>query len=183
MSRVGKKPIQIPNGVSIEKIEGGVAVKGPKGRLTGPLPESIDLSIEGSRVEFSRPDEKRETRAQHGLARALLANMVLGVVEPFVKELEIQGVGYRADTSGNTLNLQLGFSHPVAVPVPEGLKVSVERNVIIRIEGIDRESVGQFAANLRAIRPPEPYKGKGIRYAGEQIKRKVGKAATGSAGG
>ena len=109
--------------------------------------------------------------------------MVRGVVKPFVKELEIQGVGYRADVSGNTLNLQLGFSHPVAVPGPDGLAVSVDRNVIVRVEGIDRRQVGQFAADLRGIRPPEPYKGKGIRYAGEQVKRKVGKAATGSAAG
>ena len=183
MSRVGKQPIAIPDGVSVERIEGGVSVKGPKGRLTASLPDAIEMSIETGRVDFRRPDEKRDTRARHGLARALVANMVRGVVEPFVKELEIQGVGYRAEISGSTLNLQLGFSHPVAVPVPDGLGVSVNRNVIVRIEGIDRRQVGQFAADLRAIRPPEPYKGKGIRYVGEQVKRKVGKAATGSAAG
>jgi large subunit ribosomal protein L6 len=182
MSRVGKQPIAIPDGVSVERIEGGVSVTGPKGRLTGSLPDGIEISIEGGRVELRRPDEKRETRARHGLARSLVANMVKGVVEPFAKELEIQGVGYRADISGSTLNLQLGFSHPVAMPVPDGLKVSVDRNVLVRIEGIDREQVGQFAADLRAIRPPEPYKGKGIRYAGEHVRRKVGKAATGSTG-
>jgi len=183
MSRVGKQPIAIPDGVSVEKIEGGVSVKGPKGKLTASLPAAIEMSIEADRVDFRRPDEKKDTRARHGLARALVANMVRGVVKPFVKELEIQGVGYRADVSGNTLNLQLGFSHPVAVPVPDGLAVSVDRNVIVRVEGIDRRQVGQFAADLRGIRPPEPYKGKGIRYAGEQVKRKVGKAATGSAVG
>ena len=181
MSRVGKQPIAIPDGVSVERIEGGVRVKGPKGVLSAGLPDVIEVSIEADRVEFRRPDEKRDTRARHGLARALVANMVRGVVEPFVKELEIQGVGYRADLSRNTLNLQLGFSHPVVVPVPDGLKVSVDRNVIVRVEGVDRRQVGQFAADLRAIRPPEPYKGKGIRYAGEQVKRKVGKAATGAA--
>jgi len=116
----------------------------------------------------------------HGLARALVNNMVQGVVTPFVKELEIQGVGYRADVSGKNLNLNVGYSHPVAMPVPEGLKVSVDRNVIIKVEGIDRCQVGQFAADVRSVRPPEPYKGKGIRYQGEHIRRKVGKAATGA---
>lgn len=182
MSRVGRQPIPIPDGVTVERVEGGVRVKGPKGTLTEHLPESIEMTIEDGRISFERPDDKVETRAFHGLARALLANMVKGVVEPFARELEIQGVGYRADMSGNTLNLQLGFSHPVEVPVPDGLKVSVDRNVIVRVEGIDRCRVGQFAADLRAIRPPEPYKGKGIRYVGEQVKRKVGKAATGTTG-
>jgi large subunit ribosomal protein L6 len=183
MSRVGKQPISIPDGVSVERIAGGVNVKGPKGKLTASLPEAIEVSIEAGLVELRRPDEKKDTRARHGLARALVANMVRGVVEPFVKELEIQGVGYRADVSGNSLNLQLGFSHPVVIPIPDGLKVSVDRNVIVRVEGIDRRQVGHFAADLRAIRPPEPYKGKGIRYLGEQVKRKVGKAATGAAAG
>ena len=132
------------------------------------------------KLTFSRSDEKKETRARHGLARALVNNMVQGVVEPFVKELEIQGVGYRADVAGKNLNLNVGYSHPVVFPVPDGLKVSVDRNVIVKIEGIDRGQVGQFAADVRAVRPPEPYKGKGIRYLGEQIRRKVGKAATGS---
>ena len=183
MSRVGRRPIPIPNGVSVEAVAGGVRVKGPKGTLTEPLPPGIRMSVEGGRVSFARPDDETKTRSLHGLARALVANMVKGVVEPFVKELEIQGVGYRADVSGKQLNLQLGFSHPVAVPVPDGIKVSVDRNVVIRIEGIDRHQVGQFAADLRELRPPEPYKGKGIRYLGEHIRRKVGKAAAGSSGG
>ncbi|MDH3521723.1 MAG: 50S ribosomal protein L6 [Myxococcales bacterium] len=183
MSRVGKKPISVPAGVTVEKIEGGVRVKGPKGTLIEEIPEMIGMAVESGHVVFERPDEKKDTRAIHGLARALVANMVRGVVEPWVKELEIQGVGYRADMSGSVLNLQLGFSHPMEIPVPEGLKVSVDRNVLVRIEGIDRSRVGQFAADLRSIRPPEPYKGKGIRYVGERIKRKVGKAATGSGGG
>jgi large subunit ribosomal protein L6 len=182
MSRVGKRPIAVPSGVSIDKIEGGVRVKGPKGTLEGQIPEAIGLEIRDGQIVLQRPDEKKDSRSLHGLARALVANMVSGVVEPFVKELEIQGVGYRADVSGSKLTLLLGFSHPVEIPVPDGLKVSVERNVILKIEGIDRQQVGQFAADLRAIRPPEPYKGKGIRYVGEHLRRKVGKAATGSSG-
>jgi large subunit ribosomal protein L6 len=183
MSRIGRRPIPIPAGVSVEAVEGGIRVKGPKGTLTEGMPRGIRVAIEGGRVTFARPDDSVKTRALHGLARALVANMVKGVVEPFVQELEIQGVGYRADASGKQLNLQLGFSHPVAVPIPDGIKVSVDRNVVIRIEGIDRRQVGQFAANLRELRPPEPYKGKGIRYVGEHVRRKVGKAAAGTSGG
>jgi len=176
MSRVGKNPISLPNGVSVSRSGDDVQVKGPKGTLTTTIPSSIATEIEGGKVSFTRPDDKKDTRAQHGLARALVANLVQGVSEPFVKELEIQGVGYRADMAGKTLKLLLGFSHPVEVPVPDGLSVSVDRNVIVRIEGVDRAQVGQFAADLRAIRPPEPYKGKGVRYVGEQVRRKVGKA-------
>jgi large subunit ribosomal protein L6 len=183
MSRIGKRPIPVPQGVSVEKVEGGLRVKGPKGTLTEQLPEQIGFEVSDGEVVFTRPDEKKDNRALHGLARALVANMVNGVVEPWVKELEIQGVGYRADVSGNKLNLLLGFSHPVEIPVPDGLQVSVDRNVVIKIEGIDRQQVGQFAADLRALRPPEPYKGKGIRYLGEQVRRKVGKAAAGSGSG
>jgi large subunit ribosomal protein L6 len=157
-----------------------VRVKGPKGTLTERLPEAIGVEVQGSEVVFARGDDKKDSRALHGLARALVANMVKGVMQPFVRELEIQGVGFRAEMSGKTLNMTLGFSHPVQVAVPDGLKVSVDRNVIVRVEGIDRRQVGQFAADLRRIRPPEPYKGKGIRYLGEHVRRKVGKAATGS---
>ena len=180
MSRVGKMPIVIPSGVTVEQVEGGVRVKGPKGTLSEQLPEQIRLQIGDGRVVLERPDEKKQNRAMHGLARALVANMVKGVVEPFVKDLEIQGVGYRADVSGNKLNLQLGFSHPIEIPIPKGLSVSVDRNVIVKVEGISRQQVGQFAADLRSIRPPEPYKGKGIRYVGEHVRRKVGKAAAGA---
>ena len=151
-------------------------MKGPKGALSGTIPAIIETEIESGSIVFKRPDERKETRALHGLARALVANMVDGVSEPFVKELEIQGVGYRADMAGKTLKLLLGFSHPVEVDVPDGIWVSVDRNVIVKIEGIDRQKVGQFAADLRALRPPEPYKGKGIRYLNEQVRRKVGKA-------
>jgi large subunit ribosomal protein L6 len=176
MSRVGRKPIPIPSGVSVEPVDGGVRVKGPKGTLTERMPARVSVKVEGGKVSVARSDEDKTTRALHGLARALIQNMVRGVVEPFVKELEIQGVGYRADVSGKTLKLLLGFSHPVDLAIPEGLKIAVDKNVTIRIEGIDRRQVGQFAADLRRIRPPEPYKGKGIRYLGERVRRKVGKA-------
>ena len=182
MSRIGNKPVAIPSGVTVDKIDGGVRVKGPKGTLTEQLPESIAVEIEGGQVVFRRSEDSGPARALHGLVRALVANMVKGVVTPFAVELEIQGVGYRAETSGKKLTLLLGFSHPIELTVPEGLSVSIDRNVILKIEGIDRRRVGQFAANLRALRPPEPYKGKGIRYAGERVRRKVGKAAAGAAG-
>jgi large subunit ribosomal protein L6 len=177
VSRVGKNPIAIPDGVAVTHQGDEVHVKGPMGSLSERIPAEISIEIGDGSVSFKRPDDRKEMRALHGLARALVANMVHGVVQPFVKELEIQGVGYRADVTGNTLKLLLGFSHPVEVAVPDGLTVSVDRNVIVKIEGIDRQQVGQFAADIRAVRPPEPYKGKGVRYVGEQIRRKVGKAA------
>lgn len=176
MSRIGKRPIAIPDGVTVEQKEGAVHVKGPKGSLSERIPEGIRVEIGDGEVRFQRSDDRKQNRALHGLARALVANMVKGVTESFSKELEIQGVGYRADTDGKNLNLQVGFSHPVQLAIPEGLKVSVERAVAVRVEGISRQRVGQFAAEIRAIRPPEPYKGKGIRYVGEHVRRKVGKA-------
>ena len=183
MSRIGNKPISLPDGVSLEVVDEGVRVKGPKGTLVERLPASIEMQVEDKTVTFKRSDDSVESRSLHGLARALVANMVEGVVKPFAVELEIQGVGYRAEVSGSKLILLLGFSHPVEREVPEGLSVSVDRNVIVRIEGIDRRQVGQFAADLRVLRPPEPYKGKGIRYVNEQVRRKVGKAAAGSGSG
>jgi large subunit ribosomal protein L6 len=176
MSRIGKRPVAIPAGVSVETREGVVHVKGKKGALSLPLPPGIGAEVADGEVRLVRPDDARPTRALHGLARALVANMVTGVTEGFRRELEIEGVGFRADVQGRKLNLQLGFSHPIAMEVPEGLSVSVEANTRIRIEGIDKARVGQFAADVRAMRPPEPYKGKGVRYAGERIRRKVGKA-------
>ena len=176
MSRVGRKTISIPNGVTVETVDGGVRVKGPKGTLTERMPARVDVRIESGKVSVARSAEDKDTRALHGLARALIQNMVRGVVDPFVKELEIQGVGYRADVAGKTLKLLLGFSHPVELAIPDGLKVAVDKNVMVRVEGINRQQVGQFAADLRSIRPPEPYKGKGIRYVGERVRRKVGKA-------
>ena len=180
MSRVGKQPISLVDGVSVEQKGGEIHVKGPKGKLSAKIPSVIKMHVADGQVSFERPDERKPTRALHGLARALVANMVHGVVTPFVKTLEIQGVGYRADVSGKTLNLLLGFSHPVAIPIPEGLQVAVDRNVMITVTGIDRQQVGQFAADLRSLRPPEPYKGKGIRYENEHVRRKVGKAGAGA---
>jgi large subunit ribosomal protein L6 len=175
MSRVGKKPIAIPDGVTVTYREAEVHVKGPKGSLSRRIPERISVEIGDGSVSFTRPDDRKESRALHGLARSLVANMVQGVSQPFVKELEIQGVGYRADMTGTTLKILVGFSHPVEIEVPEGLTVSIDRNVIVKIEGIDRQKVGQFAADIRSVRPPEPYKGKGIRYVNEHVRRKVGK--------
>ncbi|MDP6979829.1 MAG: 50S ribosomal protein L6 [Myxococcota bacterium] len=176
MSRIGNAIITVPSGVEV-KINGAtISVKGPKGELSGTFPEIITSDLTDGVLKFSRPDESRETRALHGLVRALVNNMVVGVTDGFSKELEIQGVGYRADMKGKKLNLALGFSHPVEIDVPEGLKVSVDGTTNVKIEGIDKQLVGQFAADIRSIRPPEPYKGKGIRYAGEHVRRKVGKA-------
>jgi len=176
MSRVGKNPIAIPDGVAVSRQGDEIHVKGPKGNLSERIPNQISTEIGDGMVSFKRPDDRKDNRAAHGLARALVANMVQGVSKPFVKELEIQGVGYRADLTGKKLKLLLGFSHPVEIDVPDGLSVSVDRNVIMKIEGINRQQVGQFAADVRAIRPPEAYKGKGIRYVGEHVRRKVGKA-------
>jgi large subunit ribosomal protein L6 len=141
------------------------------------VPQGIEVEIESEQIRLSRRDEKKKTRALHGLARALVANMVTGVTEGFARELEVHGVGYRAEVLGKTLKLAVGFSHPVELAVPEGLSVSL-REGKVRIEGIDRQLVGEFAAKVRSVRPPEPYKGKGIRYAGERVRRKVGKAGT-----
>jgi large subunit ribosomal protein L6 len=176
MSRIGKRAIALPSGVEVQLAEGEIRVKGPKGQLRRPLPRGIEAELGEGQLRFKRPDDKKENRALHGLARALGANMVQGVSEGFTKSLEIEGVGYRADVQGQKLNLVVGFSHPVEMQVPDGLKVSMEGNTRINVEGIDKELVGQFAADVRAIRPPEPYKGKGIRYAGERVRRKVGKA-------
>jgi large subunit ribosomal protein L6 len=177
MSRIGKRPVAIPKGVTIERKGAEIHVKGPKGTLAESLPPSVNVAVEGEEITFKRSDDRTPTRAAHGLARALVANMVRGVTEGFVRELEIQGVGYRAEAAGQTLKLTLGFSHPISVKVPAGLKVSVAENKI-KIEGADKMLVGQFAANVRELRPPEPYKGKGVRYVGEHVRRKVGKAGT-----
>ncbi|MCP4039371.1 MAG: 50S ribosomal protein L6, partial [bacterium] len=150
-------------------------VKGPKGQLSGSFPAVIKAELADGEVKFTRPDDSRQNRSLHGLVRALVNNMVTGVTAGFSKQLEIQGVGYRADMKGKKLALALGFSHPVEVDVPDGLSVSVDGTTNLKIEGIDKQLVGQFAANIRSIRPPEPYKGKGIRYAGEHVRRKVGK--------
>ena len=176
MSRIGRRPVVLPSGVSATSKDGGLEVKGPKGTLFERLPTEIGLEVSDSAVKLERLDDRKDSKALHGLARALVQNMVTGVCDGFSKELEIQGIGYRADAKGKSLNLLLGLSHPVDLPVPEGLSVSVQEN-IIRVEGASRQAVGQFAAEIRKQRPPEPYKGKGIRYVGEQVRRKVGKAA------
>ena len=178
MSRIGKKPITIPSGVEITLDGGHVTVKGPKGTLEHDVPESITVTREGDELIVTRPDDERENRALHGLTRSLIANMVTGVSEGFSRELEIVGVGYRAAAAGpRRLDLQLGFSHPVAVDAPEGVEFEVPVPTRITVRGYDKQLVGQVAADIRKIRKPEPYKGKGIRYVDERVLRKAGKSA------
>ncbi len=177
MSRVGKKAIALPSKVSVKAdASGQVTVEGPKGKLAWTLPAGISLETEGSEVVVKTASEDRKSRALHGTSRALINNMVKGVSDGFVKDLEIQGTGFRAAVKGTNLDLSVGKSHPVLHPIPEGIKVTVNENTKIRVEGIDRQLVGQFAADVRGYYPPEPYKGKGIRYAGEQVRRKAGKS-------
>lgn len=176
MSRIGKLPIPIPSGVKIEQQGGTIKVTGPKGALEQELASCIDIQVGESEIVLTRPSEKRQHRSLHGLTRALLNNMVTGVTEGFSRTLQVEGVGYRASIQGKNLNLVLGFSHPVSVEPPAGITFSVEGNQTIKVEGIDKQLVGQVSANIRAIRPPEPYKGKGVRYADEYIRRKVSKA-------
>jgi len=178
VSRVGKEPIQVPSGVDVTIQPGHVAVKGPRGELERALPAQIVVSQDGAELIVTRPDDERENRALHGLVRALVNNMVVGVSEGFVRELEIVGVGYRATASGpNQLELQVGFSHSVHVDAPEGVTFEVPQPTRISVRGCDKQQVGQVAADIRKIRKPEPYKGKGIRYAGERVLRKAGKSA------
>ena len=176
MSRIGKKAIELPAKVKLNiSGEGAISVEGPKGKLEWTLPKQISARIEGTQVSVIRGSEDRKVRALHGLSRALINNMVTGVSAGFVKDLEIQGVGFKAAVKGAILDLNLGFSHDIHFPIPQGIKVTVAENTKIKIEGIDRQLVGQVAADIRAYYPPEPYKGKGVRYAGEQIQRKEGK--------
>jgi large subunit ribosomal protein L6 len=178
MSRVGRAPIPVPSGVEVTINGSNVAVKGPKGTLTRTIPDPITLRQEGEEILVERPNDEREARSRHGLVRALVNNMVVGVSAGFTRELEIVGVGYRATAAGpNKLDLALGFSHPVDFTAPDGVTFEVPSPTRVIISGIDKELVGQTAANIRKIRKPEPYKGKGIRYAGERIVRKAGKAA------
>jgi large subunit ribosomal protein L6 len=178
MSRVGRSPIPVPSGVSVTLAERSVTVQGPQGTLARSLPGNITISQEGDLLNVARPNDERMNRALHGLTRSLVANMVTGVTQGFTKELEIVGVGYRATQRGPTsLELALGFSHPVYVEAPEGITFEVPVPTRIIVKGIDKEAVGQVAANIRKLRKPEPYKGKGVRYAGERVLRKAGKAA------
>ncbi|MBL9151460.1 MAG: 50S ribosomal protein L6 [Verrucomicrobiales bacterium] len=177
MSRIGRKSIGIPDKVTISVDDASVVhVEGPKGKLQWQLPQGISVSQESGVLSVSRSSEDRRVRTLHGTARALIANMVEGVSKGFVRELEILGVGFRAAVKGDILDLSLGYSHPLEHPIPADLKVAVEENTKIKIEGIDKQKVGQFAADVRAYYPPEPYKGKGVRYKGEQIRRKEGKS-------
>ncbi|HSK07729.1 MAG TPA: 50S ribosomal protein L6 [Acidimicrobiia bacterium] len=176
MSRIGKAPVTVPSGVDV-KVDGlRVTVKGSKGELSREFTDRVNFSIDDGVVTVARADDTRESRALHGLSRALLANMVEGVSDGFSKVLEIHGVGYRATLKGNDVELLVGFSHPVEVKAPEGITLEVPEPARIVVSGIDKEQVGQVAADIRKIRPPEPYKGKGIRYAGEYVRRKAGKA-------
>jgi len=177
MSRIGKSPIPVPSGVDVAIDGRNVTVKGPKGSLARALPGTMTVRQEGDTLLVERPDDERQTRAMHGLVRSLLNNMVVGVSQEFAKELEIVGTGYRATLQGSTLDLALGFSHPVRRNAPEGITFEVPGPTRIVIRGVDKEQVGQVAADIRAIRKPEPYKGKGVRYVGEHVARKAGKAA------
>jgi large subunit ribosomal protein L6 len=175
MSRIGKAPIAIPSGVDITITGQHITVKGPKGTLSRVIPGEIIVRQEDATLFVERPNDERQNRSLHGLCRTLVSNMVIGVTDGFSKELEIVGVGYRAEAQGANLRLALGFSHPVNVPAPDGITFEIPVQTRIIIKGIDKELVGQVAANIRSIRKPEPYKGKGVRYAGERILRKAGK--------
>jgi len=175
MSRVGKKPIEIPAGVTVTATNGQVTVKGPKGELSRTFNPDITISIEENVINVSRPSDVKEHRALHGTTRAVIANMIEGVSKGFVRNLELIGVGYRAQKQGNKLVLNVGYSHPVEIEPEEGIEIEVPANTKISVKGADKERVGALAANIRGVRPPEPYKGKGIRYEGEFVRRKEGK--------
>jgi large subunit ribosomal protein L6 len=178
MSRIGNATIPVPSGVDITIDGQNISTKGPKGELTYTMPEGISASVDGEELTIARPNDERDSKALHGLARSLVNNMVIGVTEGFRKDLEIIGVGYRAAAKGkNGLDLQLGFSHPVVYTAPDGIEFEVPDQQKISVIGIDKQAVGQVAAEIRAFRKPEPYKGKGIRYVGEHVIRKAGKAA------
>ncbi len=177
MSRIGRKPIEIPEGVSIDVSPGSVLVKGPKGELSQDVSREMTIEQSDGVLSVSRPTDRGPHRALHGLTRSLVANMVEGVTNGYERRLEIQGVGYRARLQGNALELSVGYSHPVSMPAPEGIEFEVPQPTQVIVRGIDKQLVGEMAARIRRVRPPEPYKGKGIRYEGEQIRRKVGKRA------
>lgn len=179
MSRIGKQPIPVPKGVEVQ-MEGEVLrVKGPRGVLEHRIPRNIRVELDGNLIRVGRENELRQVRALHGLTRTLVANMVTGVTAGFRKALEVVGVGYRAEVADGVLQMSLGYSHPVRYEIPEGISVTVERNVLITVEGIDKQRVGQVAAEIRAFRRPDVYKGKGVRYVGEKVRKKVGKGSSG----
>ena len=177
MSRIGNKPIQIPEGVTVDVAPGRVSVKGPKGELNQQVSTQMQVETSNGTLTVKRPTDRGEHRALHGLTRSLIANMVEGVTQGFEKRLEIQGVGYRARLQGKALELSVGYSHTVSVAAPEGIEFEVPQPTQVVVRGIDKQLVGEIAARIRRVRPPEPYKGKGIRYAGEHVRRKVGKRA------
>ena len=181
MSRVGRKVITVPSGVKVQVSERSLEVQGPKGKLQTPVPPGIKFALEGTKLSCQRANDERELRAFHGMARALAQNAIKGVTEGFSKDLDIVGVGYRATVEGKKVVFALGYSHPVEFKVPEGIQVAVEKQTRVTVSGIDRQKVGQVAAEIRGLRRPDPYKQKGIRYVGEQLKKKAGKAgATGA---
>lgn len=182
MSRIGKLPVAIPAGVKIAVEGSAVRLEGPKGKLQASVPSGVDVKVEGNLLRIERQTEDRKIRALHGLTRKLIANMTQGVSQGFTRVLDINGVGYRAEVRGQEIHMTLGYSHPVVFPLPAGVTAAVERQVIITLSSADRQVLGETAAKLRSLRPPEPYKGKGIKYREEVIKRKAGKAV-GSAGG
>jgi large subunit ribosomal protein L6 len=177
MSRIGKMPIELPDGVTVEAKPGEVKVKGPKGELTQLLSTDMKVSQSDGTITVERPTDRGDHRALHGLTRSLIANMVEGVTDGFEKRLQIQGVGYRAQLKGKALEMALGFSHPVSIQAPDGIEFEVPQPTEVVVRGIDKQLVGETAARIRKRRPPEPYKGKGVRYAGEHVSRKVGKRA------
>ena len=180
MSRIGRMPIKLPAGVKVHVTEGRVRVEGPKGTLERPVDPAVSLTIESGAVVVKRRDDSRHVRGLHGLTRNLVGNMVEGVSTGFTRTLEINGVGYRAEARGNILFLTLGYSHPIAYQLPPGVTAKVDRQVVVTLTGPDRDLLGQAAAAIRDLRPPEPYKGKGVKYAEEHIRRKAGKAAAGA---
>jgi large subunit ribosomal protein L6 len=177
MSRIGKKPISVPDGVDVQIAPGLVSVKGPKGELSEAVSPDMSVALDDGTVRVERPTDRGQHRALHGLTRSLIANMVEGVVDGYEKRLEIQGVGYRARLQGKSLDLTVGYSHGVSIVAPDGIEFEVPQPTQVIVRGIDKQLVGETAARIRRVRPPEPYKGKGIRYAGEQVRRKVGKRA------
>jgi large subunit ribosomal protein L6 len=178
MSRKGRVPITILKGAEVKVEADKMSVKGPKGLLTLDIPKYVNVAVDGDKVVVSVDETREDARAIHGLYRSLIDNMVVGTTKGFEKKLEMIGVGYRAAVKGNALDVQVGYSHPVLMDIPQGINVKVEKNTVIIIDGIDKQAVGQFAASVRAKRPPEPYQGKGIRYSGEYVRRKAGKTAS-----
>lgn len=176
MSRVGRMPISVPNGTKIEIETSRFVAKGPKGTVVTHVPPGVTIEQDGATLEIKRHDDTPTSRSRHGLVRALVANAVAGASEGFTKKLEIVGVGYRAEVKGRELHLALGFSHPVVFAIPDGIEITVEKNTALSVAGADRQKVGQVSAELRSLRKPDPYKGKGVKYAGEKLRRKVGKA-------